>query len=93
MAILDFGHKMAKKQNFQNRYNKFVECHTGKVNSKFQVPSMKVLFFGQLMAKKWRPYLILIKKWPKSKGKVQSKFQVENSICGFLLFVSYIDWK
>ena len=35
-----FGHRMAKKQNFQNRHIKFVECHTGKVHSKFQVPIM-----------------------------------------------------
>ena len=35
-----FGRKMAKKKNFQNRYCKFVECHTGKMHSKFQVLSM-----------------------------------------------------
>ena len=43
-AILDFwqffGHKMAKKQNFQNRYTKLVKCHTGKVHSKCQVLGM-----------------------------------------------------
>ena len=31
---------MAKKQNFKNRYSKFVEYHTGKVHYKFQAPNM-----------------------------------------------------
>ena len=31
---------MGKKQNFQNRYTKSLECHTGNVYSKFQVPCM-----------------------------------------------------
>ena len=35
-----FGHAMAKKQNFKNRYFIFVEYYTGKVHSKFQVPNM-----------------------------------------------------
>ena len=35
-----FGHKMPKFQNFQNRLARFVEQHTRKVHSKFQVPSM-----------------------------------------------------
>ena len=43
-AILDFlrffGHKMVKKQNFKNRYFKFVEYHTGKIQSNFKVPNM-----------------------------------------------------
>ena len=46
-AILDFwhvsSHKMAKKQNFQNRYIRFVELHTEKVQTKFQGPSMKAV--------------------------------------------------
>ena len=32
-----FGNQMAKKQNFQNHYTKFVDWHTGKVHSKLQV--------------------------------------------------------
>ena len=28
------------KQNFQNRYNEFVELHTEKLQTKFQVPSI-----------------------------------------------------
>ena len=33
------GHKMAQKQNFQNRYIKSVEHHTENLQMKFQVPS------------------------------------------------------
>ena len=40
-----FGHKMAKNQNFKNRYTKFVEYHTGKVHNKFQVPAVTCLVF------------------------------------------------
>ena len=43
-AILDVwpfgGHKKTKKQNFQNRCIVFVERHTRKVHTKFQVSSM-----------------------------------------------------
>ena len=43
-AILDFwhvsSHEMAKKQNFQNSYIKFVELRTEKLQTKFQVPSI-----------------------------------------------------
>ena len=40
MPFLAFSsHKMAKKQNFQNRYTKFVELHIEKLQTKFQVPS------------------------------------------------------
>ena len=42
MEILDFwpfgDHKKTKKQNFQNRFIKFVEHHTRKLHTK--VPSM-----------------------------------------------------
>ena len=34
------SHKMAKKQNFQNRLTKFVELHADKLQTKFQVPSI-----------------------------------------------------
>lgn len=34
------SHKMAKKQNFQNCYVKFVKLHTGKLITKFQDPSI-----------------------------------------------------
>ena len=43
-AILDFcqffAHKMAKKQNFENSYIRFVERHSRKVHAKYPVPSM-----------------------------------------------------
>ena len=35
-------HFLAIKQNFRNRYTTFVQCHTGKVHYKFQVPGMFV---------------------------------------------------
>ena len=35
-----FAHKMAKNQNFENSYIRFVELLTRKVHAKYQVPSM-----------------------------------------------------
>ena len=46
VAILDFwhvsSHKMAKKQNFPNRFTKFVELYTEKLQTKFQVPNNNI---------------------------------------------------
>ena len=38
--ILDYGHEIAEKQNFQNLYINFVELHTENLQTKFQVPSI-----------------------------------------------------
>ena len=34
------NHKMVKKQNFQNRSTKFAKLYTGKLQTKFQDPSI-----------------------------------------------------
>ena len=37
------SHKMAKKQNFQNRYTKFVELRTENLQTKFKVLNIKAV--------------------------------------------------
>ena len=50
------NHKMAKKENFQILCNTIVKLHTGKLQTKFQVPGMSAIQMNEFSVSRFEGF-------------------------------------